>query len=667
MPAYRYSRWDGSQSLADLDADDVMNELQDDLLYHGDIAAALRRLMQQGFTDRNGQRLQGFRELIERMRERRRELEQRYDIGGVYREIADELEQVIGLERSELDRRERDGTPSAAQDALDKRLQLDLLPEDLGGRVSGLAEYEFASAEARQRFEELVERLRAQLAQQFLEGAAQAIAAGEEERQHLRDGLNGLNRMLEQREAGEPLDPSFEQFMQEFGDLFPGNPRNLDELLEQLAARMAAASAMFASMSPAERAQLLDLFDQLLSDMDMAWQIDRLGANLRGAFPNLDWDAARRMAGDDPLGLSQATDVFQSMADLDRLEQLLAGAPSPGALADVDLERAAELLGPDAAQSLEKLAKLTARLEEAGLVEQQGGRLELTPSGIRRIGQRALSQLFTRLQRDKLGGHEVRQSGLGHERAYETKPHEPGDPFNLSIERTVRNAIARQAASAGGPNSAAGISLPIRLQAEDFEIERTEELTRAATVLMIDLSLSMPMRDNFLAAKKVAMALQALISSQFPRDYLGLVGFSERAREITPLELPEVSWDYEYGTNMQHALVLARHMLARQLGTRQIIMITDGEPTAHLLEDGNVFFSYPPTRETVDATLAEVNRCTRAGIRINTFMLDATPHLKRFVEQMTALNQGRAFFTTPYDLGEYVLHDFVEQRLNLRH
>jgi uncharacterized protein with von Willebrand factor type A (vWA) domain len=660
VTTYRYSRWDGSQDLTDLDADELMAELQDDLLYHGDISAALRRLMQQGFTDRSGRRVQGFRELLERLRQQRQELEQRYDIGGVYREIANELENVIDTERQELDRIERGASPEDARTAAEKRLQLDLLPESLAGRLSALADYDFESAEARQQLAELVERLRAQLAQQFLDRAAGALAASDEEREHLRGGLDALNRMLEQRAAGEELDPSFEQFMDEYGDLFPGNPRTLDELLEQLAQRMAAASAMFASMTPAEREQLLELFEQMLSDMDIAWQITRLGDNLRGLFPGEGWGQGRPMGGSDPLGLANATDVFESFADLDRLEQLLAGAPSPGALADVDLERATELLGPDAAESLDRLAELTGRLEEAGLIEQQDGRLELTPQGIRRIGQRALSELFTRLQRDKLGGHEIRRSGLGHERADETKPYLLGDPFNLNIERTVRNAISRQAASSG-PNRS--ITFPIKLQAEDFEIERTEELTRAATVLMIDLSLSMPMRDNFLAAKKVAMALQALISSQFPRDYLGLVGFSEQAREIGPLELPEVSWDYEYGTNMQHALALARRMLARQVGTKQIIMITDGEPTAHLLEDGSVFFSYPPTRETVDATLAEVNRCTRAGIRINTFMLDATSHLRRFVEQMTALNRGRAFFTTPYELGEYVLFDFVEHRL----
>jgi uncharacterized protein with von Willebrand factor type A (vWA) domain len=270
---------------------------------------------------------------------------------------------------------------------------------------------------------------------------------------------------------------------------------------------------------------------------------------------------------------------------------------------------------------------------------------------MRRIGQNALSDLFARLTQDRLGRHQVDPTGIGHERAYETKAYEFGDPFNLNIERTVRNAVQR-----------AGGGTPVQLAPEDFEVDRTENLTRTSTVLMVDLSLSMPMRDNFLAAKKVAMALHSLISTQYPRDYLGIVGFSEVARELKAEQLPEVSWDFVYGTNMQHAFLLSRRLLGRQTGTKQIIMITDGEPTAHLLPGGEVFFNYPPVRETVEATLTEVARCTREGIRINTFMLDATGYLKDFVEKLTRLNQGRAFFTTPETLGDYVLVDFIEQK-----
>src|SRR5205814_7350699 len=337
------------------------------------------------------------------------------------------------------------------------------------------------------------------------------------------------------------------------------------------------------------------------------------------------------------------------------LENLLRSATNPGALAEVDLDSARELLGDDGARSLERLAELARMLEEAGLIEQREGRFELTPRGMRRIGQNALADLFARLTQDRVGRHDVERTGVGHERAYETKPYEFGDPFNLHIERTVRNAIQR---TGGG--------VPVRLRPDDFEVERTETLVRSSTVLMLDLSLSMPMRDNFLAAKKVAMALHSLISTQFPRDFLGIVGFSEVARELKPEQLPEVSWDFVYGTNMQHGFLLSRRMLALQTGTKQIIMITDGEPTAHLLPGGDVFFNYPPVHETVEATLTEVARCTREGIRINTFMLDANSYLKQFVERLTQMNRGRAFFTTPETLGDYVLVDFIEQKRAMR-
>ena len=476
--------------------------------------------------------------------------------------------------------------------------------------------------------------------------------------------------MMEQRSEGEPLDPSFEEFMEKYGDLFPGDPKDLDELLEQLAQRMAAASAMLASMSPGQRAQLQSLMDELLGDMDLSWQVNRLAGNLRAAFPGEQWDRRMSFSGGEGLGMAETTDMFQRLGELDQLEQMLSGAPQPGALAEIDLDRVRDLVGKDASASLAELQKLARRLEEAGLVEQREGRLELTPKGLRRIGQRALEDLFKHLSKDRLGGHGLVRMGVGHERAEATKPYELGDPFNLHIERTMRNALqAARWPRAGSQRRRrpARVQFPVRLSPEDFEIERTEYQTQCATALLVDLSLSMPMRDNFLAAKKVALAMQALISGQFPRDYLAIIGFSERAREIRPEELPAVSWDYVYGTNMQHALLLARRLLARHHGTRQIVMITDGEPTAHLLEDGEVFFSYPPVPATVEATLQEVLRCSRDGIRINTFALDATGHLRNFVEKITQLNRGRAFFTTPDTLGDYVLVDFIENRRQQAH
>jgi uncharacterized protein with von Willebrand factor type A (vWA) domain len=392
-----------------------------------------------------------------------------------------------------------------------------------------------------------------------------------------------------------------------------------------------------------------------MEDMDLRWQVDQLGQNLQQMFPDAGWQQSYDFSGFDPLDMGQAMDMMSELNDLESLENMLRGTTNPGALAEVDIERARELMGNDVANSLEQMSELSKMLEESGLIENNDGKLELTPRAIRRIANQALSDLFRKLAKNSVGKHEVSEAGQGHEREFTTKPYEWGDPFNLHIESTIRNAIAR---TGGGT--------PVQLTPDDFEVERTEHQVRSSTVLMLDMSLSMPMRDNFLPAKKVAMALYGLISSQYPRDYLGVVGFSDVATVIEPTKLPSVQWDFVYGTNMQHGFMLARDMLKRQTGTKQIIMITDGEPTAHIDDYGRPHFNYPPIQETIDKTMIEVNRCTREDVRINVFMLDATPYLTRFIEQITQMNGGRAFFTTPQTLGDYVLVDFVEHKRAMR-
>jgi uncharacterized protein with von Willebrand factor type A (vWA) domain len=617
--------------------------------------------MQQGMTDRNGERMQGLKELMERLRQQRQERLDRSDLGGVYQEIADALDDIVDEERHAIENATRDAERSgderraeAARNAADDRnFRLDMLPDDLAGKVRELSAYDFESAEAAQRFEQLMDQLRQQLMQQTVDQMSSAMQnMTPEAMQRMKDMMASLNEMIERRANGE--DEQFEQFMEQFGDFFPENPQNLDELLEQMAKRMAAMQAMLNSMTPEQRAQLQQLSDQLLDDMDLRWQMDQLGQNLRSMYPQMNWGQSYEFEGSDPMGMSQAMQTMQELGDLDRLENLMRNATNPAALAEADMDRVRDLLGDDAARSLERLAELTKMLQDAGLIDNKEGRLELTPKGLRKIGANALKDLFEKLTKDAGGQHQLNRLGQGHERTYDTKQYEYGDPFNLDLQRTIRNAVRRQ-----------GSGTPVRLDPEDFEIERTEHLTRSSTVLMLDLSMSMPMRDNFLPAKKVAMALHSLISSQYPRDYLGLIGFGETARVLNPEQLPEVSWDYAYGTNMHHAFTLARQLLARQSGTKQIIMITDGEPTAHIMSNGQVFFNYPPVYETVEATLREALRCTRENIRINTFMLDADHGLRSFVEKLTSINRGRAFFTNNETLGDYVLVDFIEHKRQL--
>ena len=655
---FTYSRWDGTQRGFEVDADSLLDEMTDDLLYHGDVNSALRKMMQDGLRDANGERIAGMRELMQKLREQRQEIQERGDLGGVYSEIADALNDIVDEERHAIENYTEQAANSgderraetAKQSAMDRNFRLDMLPDDLAGKVSELQHYDFQSKDAQQRFEQLMEKLREQLMQQHLDQVSSAMQnMSAEDMARMKDMMAALNEMLERRKNGE--DPQFEEFMKQFGDFFPENPQSLDELLEAMAQRMAQAQAMLNSMTPEQRAQLQQLSEQLLEDMDLRWQMDQLSQNLQSMFPQAGWQKSYDFSGQEPMGFQQAMQSMQDLADLDQLENLMKNASNPAVLAEADMDRVRDLLGDDAAKSLEKLSQLSKMMQDAGLIDQKEGRLQLTPRAIRKLGANALSDLFGKLNKDMLGQHKLDATGVGHERANDTKPYEFGDPFRLDLHGTLRNALRR-----GGPG------LPVKLLPDDFEIERTEHSTKSSTVLMLDLSMSMPMRDNFLPAKKVAMALHHLISSQFPRDYLGVVGFGETARELAPEQLPEVSWDFAYGTNMHHAFTLARRMLGRQTGTKQIIMITDGEPTAHVLPSGEVFFNYPPIRETVEATLREVVRCTKDEIRINTFMLDADNGLRRFVEQLTKVNKGRAFFTSPDTLGDYVLVDFLEHK-----
>ena len=658
---FKYSRWDGTQRGFDFDAQSIVDEITDDLLYHGDVNAALRRLMQEGMRNERGEQLMGLREMMQRLRERREEIKDRGDLGGVYSEIAAELDDLVDEERhaiaDALNVAEKSGDQRRAEVANEsaqvRNFRLDMLPSDLAGKINELDHYDFQSSESKQRFEALLEKLRQQIMQQMLDQMSGAVEQmTPQDMQRMKDMMSALNEMIESRERGE--EPKFEQFMQNFGDFFPENPQTLDELLEIMAQRMANAQAMLNSMTPEQRDQMRQLSEKLLEDMDLRWQMDQLSQKLQGMFPQKGWGQSHEFTGDEPMGFGQAMQSMQELGELDQLDNLLRNASSPSALVEADLDRVRELLGEDVAKSLEQMAQLTKKLKDSGLIDQIEGKLELTPSGLRKIGANALRDVFGSLEKDRLGQHQVERLGVGHERTYDTKPYEYGDPFQLDLQRTLRNALQRQ-----------GSTVPLKLSPDDFEIEQTEHLTRSSTVLMLDLSLSMPMRDYFLPAKKVAMALHSLMSTQFPRDYLGIVGFSEVARELEPRQLPEVSWDFVYGTNMQHGFMLARKMLSRQSGTKQIIMITDGEPTAHISKSGDVFFNYPPVRETVEATLSEVMRATREGIRINTFMLDASRALQAFIEQLTAINHGRAFFTSPENLGEYLLVDFIEHKRQL--
>lgn len=652
-----YQRWDGSQQLPRIDGDEVFDEIRDSLLYHGDVSAALKQLLRDGFRDRNGKRIEGIKDLVERLAQRRREILSKRDPSGILTEISDVLDHIISTEHDELDSRlekladSPDLASSEARELLNQRqLELSMVGGDPASQIQSLRNYEFVSDEARSAFEELISKTSQQILDSFFNSMKQGLSTSTPENlESSRQMLADLNSLLADHRQGLNTDEKFKQFMEKWGDNFPPGIDSVEDLIDFMTSQMRATAAMFNSLSPEQRRELMELSSTLLEDMDLGWQMTQLSENLA---PYMGEGVPRYgFHGDQPFGLGEAPEVFSELGELSDMESFLRQVASPSDLAEVDLEQIGETLGDDARQSLEKLSQLAESLVRDGFISSEDNRLELTPKGMRRIGESALSELFSRGEESRLGDHALTRSGMGLDLEYETKPYEYGDPFNLNINRTIRNALLRT-----------GSQIPIKIVPEDFEIEKTEQLATASTVLLLDLSLSMPLRDNFLSAKKVAMALQTLISTKYPKDFLAIVGFSEVARQIEPRELPEVSWDYVYGTNMEHALLMAREILRFKEGAKQVLMITDGEPTAHILADGDVFFSYPSSPETIEATLKEALRCTKENITINTFVLDATQDLRRFMDKFASINKGRVFYTDPDNLGSYVLIDYLSNR-----
>jgi uncharacterized protein with von Willebrand factor type A (vWA) domain len=664
VPFFRYTRWDGTQSVPDLDADDLLNAVAEDLLADGNLERVLRRLLQRGIQDPRGQRTPGLQDLLERLRKQRQQQLQRYNLDSVMEDIEGKLEDIIRTEREGIERRlqdmnervERKEAPAEAREQLERRAQerrgeLDQLPPDAAGRLGALGRYDFMDPEARRKFEELLASLQQQMLQPFLNNMQKALQGmSPQDMRRLREMLQDLNRML--RERAEGGEPDFQAFKDKWGDAFPG-VNSLDELLEHIGRQMAQMQALMQSMSPGQRQQLQDMMRSLMmQDERLEAAMAQLAMHLEGLLP---MDELRRrydFQGDEDLNLAEARRLMEELQRLDQLERQLKGAQNPADLDKIDPAELARALGEETARDFEQLRELTRKLEEAGYLERKGDRLQLTARAVRKIGEKALRDVFSHLKRDRFGRHVVEHRGGGGDRIDEAKRYEFGDAFLLDLKETVMNALERS-----GPGT------PVRLAPDDFEVFRTELSTQSATVVMLDMSRSMLNNGCYLPAKKVALALDALIRGQFPRDQLSIVGFSLYAREFQPQQLTELTWsDWNIGTNMHAGFQLARRLLARHKGgNKQVIMITDGEPTAHM-EGGEAEFSYPPTRRTLEETLKEVQRCTREGIVINTFMLDRSRSLVAFVEQMARINRGRAFLAGPERLGEYVLVDYVRSR-----
>ncbi len=734
MPSrFRYSMWDGTQEVADLDPDKILDNLSDDLMNFGDLQHALRNLLQRGMRDPMGDRTQGLRDLLQQLRQQRRQQLDRFDLGSIFDQLREQLDEILDMERNTLDQRlEEAGPPPEAADgqagqdgqqgdqagdspenrqgdgdgqqggeqgqpasqqgqpgegqqgegqqgqqgsqsggqsgegsvptsefadmlrniANRKQEFLEELPEDTAGQVRKLQDYEFMDPEAQAKFNELVESLRQAMMNTFFKDLSDQIAnMSPEDLERMKQMTQDLNQMLQDKMAGN--EPDFDSFMQKYGDLFGDNPpQSLDELIAQMQQQMGQMQSLLGSLPGDMRQQLQDLLADKVGDPELQQGLNELAQNLEYLFPMRDMRNQYPFRGEEQIDLDAAMELMRHMQSIDEVERQLERTQYGGEIDDIDADQLEELLGPEARQTLDELRKFLEILEEAGYIRKKGSGWELTPRGTRKIGQRALVELYAQLKADSFGKHEVPENGFGGERTDDTKLYEFGDPFHLDIKRTIMNSLHRE-----------GVGTPINLNPDDFEVARSELVTQTATVIMLDLSWSMALRGSFQAAKKVALALNNLISSQFQRDSLYIIGFSAYARELKAEDLPYVRWDESVlGTNMHHALMIAERLLAKHTqGTRQIIMISDGEPTAHL-ERGRSYFAYPPSPITIRETLKAVKRCTRKNITINTFMLDRNHYLKEFVNQVARINQGRVFYTTPDKLGEYILVDYVAQK-----
>ena len=649
-----YQQWDGSQDPfgPDLDVGEILDEISDDVLSGYGARSALRRLMRRGMPGH----MEGLDDLMRRLQARRRRVARDLNLDGPLKEVSEKLEEILATEREALEGRQGD-------DARTREAFLDTLPNSPAGALKELMDYRFASPESQQGFDELVERLRSEILDAHFKNLSGGLASMKpEDVAEVREMLAALNAMIAARERGEDYD--FPGFMERFGQMFPENPKTLDELLEVLAQRMAAMSRLLASLTPEQRRQLQELSEAVLADLDLAFQMDQLAGELRSLAPHLPWDQPVDGAGDGPQGLPGAVGAIEAMSDLDELEESLRGGYAGASIEDIDEDKLRAALGEEAVADLRRLRHIEKALEDAGVVTRANGALEISPRGARRLGERALVAVFERLHNERPGSHEAPETGGAAEPTGATRPWNFGDSGEIAVQRSIFNAVLRTTAAAP-----AGAASRLRMKPEDFELIESETRTRTATALLLDLSFSMPLGGHWIPAKRMALALHALIEGKYPQDKLFLIGFSDYARRLQPTDLtgggpPE----RVHGTNMQHAFLLARRLLAEHpRASKQVIMVTDGEPTAHLVNLGpdhapEAFFSWPPTSETIYKTLAEAKRLAASGATLNVFMLEDSPGLVSFMETLGRVTSGRVFRMDSQDLGRFILSDYVRRR-----
>jgi uncharacterized protein with von Willebrand factor type A (vWA) domain len=651
---FRYAPWSGGPDplAPPFDVRSALDEVGHDVLAGGSLREALRELMRRGMDGRRG-----LDDLADRVRRLREAARRRGDLGGTLDQVRAMLDQALAEERDTL----------SGEDGDDARLaEMDLatIPDDVAGAVRALGDYAWHSPEAQQTYEQIQQMLQREVVGAQFEGLKQALSGNDPQAmQAVKDMLADLNQLLAAHARDEDTEDQFRDFMDKHGDLFPEHPENVDELIDALARRQAAADRLMASLTPEQREQLGQLMSDALGDPDLASQMAQLSDNLRALRPGLDRRSPVQPGqGGEPMGYGDAVGAVAELADLEQLGEQLGQGYFGATLDDVDVERLEQYLGADAARDMEALRQLERELERQGYVSRGDDGLRLTPRAVRRLGETALKRVFDRVEATGRGDHDDRAAGQADEPTGLTRQWEFGDELPIDTVRTVSNALQRNAARRSTA-SGGGVELLV----EDFEVAETERRSVAAVALCVDMSFSMMQEGRWGPMKQTALALSHLVQTRFRHDALQIIGFNLAARKLTPTELTEAEPEWVQGTNLQHALMLASRHLRRHPDAEPVVLVvTDGEPTAHIEVDGRPTFHWPATQETVRATVAQVDELRRSGAQLNIFMLGDDPGLARFVDAVARRAGGRVFTPDISRLGEYVVADYLRTRRGRR-
>lgn len=605
------------------------------------------------FLRRGGRTQRGLDDLARKVAERRRELTAANNLDGTLQQVRELLDQALRAERGELARNVDldDGDRALAE------MQLDSLSPSPAAAVQELGDYDWTSREARQKYDEIKDLLGREVLDQRFAGMKQALeGATDEDRAAVSAMMQDLNQLLEDHRAGTDSQEQFDEFMAKHGEYFPSGPANVEELLDDLAARAAAAQRMRNSMTQEQRDELDALAQQAFGSPDLMGQLSQLDRTLRSLRPGEDWGGSERMDGEQGLGLGDGTGVFQDIADLDALADQLAQSGPGSELDDLDLDALTRQLGAEAAVDARTLQQLEKALRSSGAMRRGAdGQLRLTPKAMRQLGKSLLRDVAERMS-GRQGARDVRQSGAAGEPSGATRQWAYGDTEPWDVTRSITNALTRTATTGRvGPG--------VRLTIDDVEVQETEARTQACVALLVDTSFSMAMEDRWVPMKRTALALHTLVSTRFRGDDLQLIAFGREAEVVDIEQLVGLDAMWDKGTNLHHALLLAnRHFRKHPTAQPVLLIVTDGEPTSHLEPNGQVWFDYPPDPVTIALTVRELENAGRLGAQTTFFRLGDDPGLARFIDAMAKRVDGSVVAPENDDLGVAVVGSYLGSR-----